>query len=83
VYTCSYLGIQNENPALGPAMKRPGRDLRQHVCYPEVQFQTQAEAYRIFDMRDPQVFYDKEDVWEMLAGCTASRANRSLCRLPM
>jgi uncharacterized membrane protein (UPF0182 family) len=33
-----------------------------------VQFQTQADAYRIFDMRDPQVFYDKEDVWEIARG---------------
>jgi uncharacterized protein len=28
-------------------------------------FRTQAEAYRIFHMRDPQVFYNKEDIWEI------------------
>jgi uncharacterized membrane protein (UPF0182 family) len=40
-------------------------DLRKHARYPEALFQTQAEAYRIFHMRDPQVFYNKEDIWEI------------------
>jgi hypothetical protein len=40
-------------------------DLRRHVRYPEAIFRTQAEAYRIFHMRDPQVFYNKEDIWEI------------------
>jgi uncharacterized protein len=40
-------------------------DLRRHVRYPEGIFRTQAEAYRIFHMRDPQVFYNKEDIWEI------------------
>jgi uncharacterized membrane protein (UPF0182 family) len=40
-------------------------DLRRHARYPEVLFHAQAEAYRIFHMRDPQVFYNKEDIWEV------------------
>ena len=40
-------------------------DLRRHARYPEVLFRAQAEAYRIFHMRDPQVFYNKEDIWEV------------------
>jgi uncharacterized protein len=40
-------------------------DLRRHARYPEVLFRTQTEAYRIFHMRDPQVFYNKEDIWEV------------------
>jgi uncharacterized protein len=47
-----------------PASEMPA-DLRRHARYPEVLFATQAEAYRIFHMRDPQVFYNKEDVWEV------------------
>lgn len=47
-----------------PASEMPA-DLRRHARYPEVLFRTQAEAYRIFHMRDPQVFYNKEDVWEI------------------
>jgi hypothetical protein len=40
-------------------------DLRRHARYPEAMFQTQAEAYRTFHMRDPQVFYNKEDIWDI------------------
>ncbi|MGD0932542.1 MAG: UPF0182 family protein [Candidatus Korobacteraceae bacterium] len=47
-----------------PASEMPA-DLRKHARYPEALFQTQAEAYRIFHMRDPQVFYNKEDIWEI------------------
>ena len=47
-----------------PASAMPA-DLRRHVRYPEVLFQAQAEAYRVFHMRDPQVFYNKEDIWEI------------------
>jgi uncharacterized protein len=47
-----------------PASEMPA-DLRRHARYPEVIFRAQAEAYRIFHMRDPQVFYNKEDIWEI------------------
>ncbi len=47
-----------------PASEMPP-DLRRHARYPEVLFRSQAEAYRIFHMRDPQVFYNKEDIWEI------------------
>lgn len=47
-----------------PASEMPP-DLRRHARYPEVLFRTQAEAYRIFHMRDPQVFYNKEDMWDI------------------
>jgi uncharacterized membrane protein (UPF0182 family) len=47
-----------------PTSEMPA-DLRRHARYPEALFQTQAEAYRIFHMRDPQVFYNKEDIWEI------------------
>ena len=47
-----------------PASDMPA-DLRRHARYPEAIFQTQAEAYRTFHMRDPQVFYNKEDIWDI------------------
>jgi uncharacterized membrane protein (UPF0182 family) len=47
-----------------PAAEMPA-DIRRHARYPEVLFRAQAEAYRIFHMRDPQVFYNKEDIWEI------------------
>ena len=47
-----------------PASEMPA-DLRRHARYPEAMFRTQAEAYRTFHMRDAQVFYNKEDIWEI------------------
>lgn len=47
-----------------PEAAMPG-DLRRHARYPEVLFRAQAEAYRTFHMRDPQVFYNKEDIWDI------------------
>jgi hypothetical protein len=40
-------------------------DIRAHVRYPEMMFRIQAEIYRTFHMRDPQAFYNKEDVWDL------------------
>jgi hypothetical protein len=47
-----------------PASEMPA-DLRRHTRYPEMLFSAQAEAYRTFHMRDPQVFYNKEDIWDV------------------
>jgi hypothetical protein len=49
---------------LQPASAMPA-SLRQHVRYPETIFRIQAEIYRTYHMRDPQAFYNKEDVWDI------------------
>ena len=56
---------QNLFPTLFQPSSRMPADLRRHARYPEALFRTQAEAYRTFHMRDPQVFFGKEDVWEI------------------
>jgi uncharacterized membrane protein (UPF0182 family) len=38
-------------------------DLKKHLRYPENLFTIQAEQYRTFHMTDPQVFYNREDLW--------------------
>jgi uncharacterized membrane protein (UPF0182 family) len=38
-------------------------DLRAHVRYPEGLFAVQARMFALYHMRDPQVFYNKEDLW--------------------
>jgi hypothetical protein len=38
-------------------------DLRKHVRYPEDLFKIQALLYSQYHMKDPMVFYNKEDVW--------------------
>ncbi len=38
--------------------------LRQHVRYPEDLFSIQARMYMTYHMRDAQVFYNREDLWQ-------------------
>jgi len=38
-------------------------DLKKHLRYPENLFSVQANQYRTFHMTDPQVFYNREDLW--------------------
>ena len=62
-----------------PAMFKPissmPPDLHAHIRYPEDFFQVQADTYRTYHMTDPQVFYNREDLWgfprESYAGQTA------------
>jgi uncharacterized protein len=41
------------------------KDLRAHIRYPEEMFSIQANMYALFHMTDPQVFYNKEDLWRV------------------
>jgi len=40
-------------------------DLRAHARYPELIFRLQAEVYRTYHMRDPEAFFNKEDMWDL------------------
>ncbi len=40
-------------------------DLRRHMRYPEDLYSIQAEALTLYHMTDPQIFYNKEDAWEI------------------
>ena len=39
-------------------------DLQKHVRYPEDLFLIQAELYRAYHMEAPEVFYNREDLWQ-------------------
>jgi uncharacterized membrane protein (UPF0182 family) len=39
--------------------------LMAHIRYPQEIFDAQAEIYRLYHMQDPQVFYNKEDQWDI------------------
>ncbi|MGT0193898.1 UPF0182 family membrane protein [Burkholderia pyrrocinia] len=39
-------------------------DLRQHIRYPEDLFLIQANLYRAYHMDAPEVFYNREDLWQ-------------------
>ncbi len=40
-------------------------DLKVHLRYPQGMFTIQAKLYNTYHMRDPQVFYNKEDLWSI------------------
>ncbi len=50
-------------PTLFKSASQMPESIREHLRYPEGLFQIQASAYRSYHMRDPRVFYNKEDLW--------------------
>ena len=40
-------------------------DLRRHLRYPEDIFRVQTYIYSVYHMASPQVFYNKEDLWQI------------------
>ena len=52
------------------------QDLLRHIRYPALIFSAQAQTYRTFHMRDPQVFYNKEDQWEVAKQVVTQEAVR-------
>jgi hypothetical protein len=56
VYRQAFPGVFNDLSELSA-------DLKKHLRYPEDLFTIQADQYRTFHMTDPQVFYNREDLW--------------------
>ena len=52
-------------PGVFKPMDAMPRDLRRHIRYPEDLFTIQANVYATYHMADPQVFYNKEDLWRV------------------
>jgi uncharacterized membrane protein (UPF0182 family) len=40
-------------------------DLRKHVRYPELMLKLQAAVFGLYHMTDPEVFYNREDLWSV------------------
>jgi len=40
-------------------------DIRSHMRYPQTLFSIQARVFSLYHMNDPQVFYNKEDMWKI------------------
>ncbi|MGH6828435.1 MAG: UPF0182 family protein [Rhizomicrobium sp.] len=47
-------------------------DLQKHIRYPEDFFQLQAQIYRAYHMDTPEVFYNREDLWQFPRQPTSS-----------
>ena len=52
-------------PGLFQPLTAMPADLRSHVRYPQGLFTIQARMFATYHMRDPQVFYNKEDLWSI------------------
>ncbi len=50
-------------PALFKDASAMPAELRKHVRYPELLLKLQAEVYGLYHMTDPEVFYNREDLW--------------------
>ncbi len=79
-------------PALFKDVAAMPPTLHKHVRYPEQLLKLQAEVYGLYHMTDPEVFYNREDLWTIASevgtngqGQTASQAmepNFVLMKLP-
>ncbi len=56
---------QNAFPALFTSMDDAPASLLEHFRYPENLFQVQAAQYAIYHVTDPEVFYGKQDFWQI------------------
>ncbi|HYZ38997.1 MAG TPA: UPF0182 family protein [Stellaceae bacterium] len=51
-------------PGLFKPLNAMPADLRKHIRYPQDLLQIQAEMYRAYHMSAPEVFYNREDLWQ-------------------
>ncbi|MGH7047357.1 MAG: UPF0182 family protein [Stellaceae bacterium] len=51
-------------PGLFKPLNAMPANLRKHIRYPQDLFQIQAEMYRAYHMSSPEVFYNREDLWQ-------------------
>jgi uncharacterized membrane protein (UPF0182 family) len=52
-------------PGVFKPMAEMPADIKSHVRYPPGMLAIQARMYRAYHMQDPQVFYNKEDLWSI------------------
>jgi len=57
------LTYQKIFPTLFRPLNEMPQELQDHIRYPRDMFAIQAAMYRIYHMGNPQVFYNKEDMW--------------------
>ncbi|WP_434565478.1 UPF0182 family protein [Thermoanaerobacterium thermosaccharolyticum] len=52
-------------PGLFKSIDKMPEGLKAHIRYPQYLFDIQANVYKNYHMSDPQVFYNKEDSWDI------------------
>jgi uncharacterized membrane protein (UPF0182 family) len=70
-------------PGLFKPLAAMPADLQQHIRYPEDLFLVQAQLYRAYHMDTPEVFYNREDLWQFprQAAGIDSGGNRDVPRM--
>lgn len=69
-------------PSLFKEKSEMSADLMRHVRYPELMLSVQAGVYGLYHMTNPDVFYNREDLWSV-ASEVAMNANRQQATLTM
>ena len=54
--------------------------VRAHVRYPELLLKVQAAAFALYHMRDPEVFYNREDLWSVASEVGLSENREQVTR---
>jgi uncharacterized membrane protein (UPF0182 family) len=52
-------------PGLFQPLEQMPPDLRAHLRYPQDLFRIQSRVFATYHMQDPQIFYNKEDLWSI------------------
>ena len=71
-------------PGLFKPLAAMPADLQRHIRYPEDLFTVQAQLYRAYHMESPEVFYNREDLWQFprqAVGIDESATNRDGTRM--
>jgi uncharacterized membrane protein (UPF0182 family) len=58
-------------------------DVREHIRYPELLLKVQANVYSLYHMKDPQVFYNREDLWSVASQVTLSETTKEQVTQPL
>ncbi|MFH1453435.1 MAG: UPF0182 family protein [Armatimonadota bacterium] len=65
-------------PGAFKELSRMPDHLKAHLRYPVKLFKIQAEVYSLYHMTDPQVFYNKEDLWRISRTSSGGDGNGSM-----
>jgi uncharacterized protein len=60
-------------PGLFKPLDKMPADLKSHIRYPQGMLAIQSHIYKTYHMQDPQVFYNKEDLWDIPAKAGSDR----------
>jgi len=76
-------GYRRTFPDLFRSASQMPADVREHIRYPEMLLKVQANVYSLYHMADPQVFYNREDLWSVATQVTLSETTKEQVTQPL